>query len=619
MRELFKKLRHNFFFNLKTLLFFEILYRFFSIVVMLPLFRIAFFGIIRLCGTSYLTGESLSMVIKNPLFFILSGALLLAMAIYSMIEVSAVIFIFDRSEEEKKAGFLETLWFSLKNSVRVFSPYNILVALVILFMIPFCNLGAGLTFIGTVRLPDFWQSYIFEHPVVFILVACGVFLMIYFLVNWLYSFSYFTLEKKRFRLSRHYSRILAKGHTLAGIIAVVACQLILIVLYYLLSAGGTLMIMLLRRAVSLSTVSASVLYTALTVFFGVLLFLLSAMAVPIVFLIITTLFYRYKKERCYEVMHAEEVFSNNGGEGKERHVLLKKMTGIIVSTAMAVLVIIFASDYTYGLATGKYSLRMEGEEEVAVTAHRGASAYYPENTYSAVKGAFEAGADCCEIDVRKTKDGRLAVVHDKNLKRLTGLNKNVWELDMDELKELTVKDGRTEGEEEAHIAEFSEILELSRETGLSLNVEIKPHGHDDNDIAELVVSEINKAGCNSLCIISSMNRSVLSEVKRIAPSMKTVYISSLAFGDPSELVFADGISVEASFATRALTRAAHRAGMEISAWTVNDIQRTGAVIASGVDNIITDDVIKIKGVVESARETGWTLGRYMDFTNSLLR
>ena len=200
MREFLDHLRRNFFFNLKTLLIFELLYRLFSIVVMLPLFNMAFFGIIRLCGTSYLTGESLAVIIKNPLFLILSGVLLLAMAIFTMIEISAVIFIYDRSEEEKKVSLLETLVFSVKNSVRVFSHHNLLIALVTLFMIPFCNLGVGLTFIGTVRLPDFWRSYIFAHPVVFILVACGVLLMVYFIINWLYSFSYFTLEKKRFRL-----------------------------------------------------------------------------------------------------------------------------------------------------------------------------------------------------------------------------------------------------------------------------------------------------------------------------------------------------------------------------------------------------------------------------------
>ena len=616
MREFLDHLRRNFFFNLKTLLIFELLYRLFSIVVMLPLFNMAFFGIIRLCGTSYLTGESLAVIIKNPLFLILSGVLLLAMAIFTMIEISAVIFIYDRSEEEKKVSLLETLVFSVKNSVRVFSHHNLLIALVTLFMIPFCNIGVGLTFIGTVRLPDFWRSYIFAHPVVFILVACGVLLMVYFIINWLYSFSYFTLEKKRFRLSRHYSRLLSKGHALSGIIAVIVCQLLLLLIYYLVMAGGALVIALVQRAVSFSTVSAAVIYTVISVFFWALLFFISALALPLAFLIITTLFYKYKKERGYEVIHAPEVFSNKGGE---RFSLLKKITAFGVVIAAAVFIIMNASEYTYDLAMGRDSLSEEGREGILVTAHRGASFNYPENTSAAVYGAAQLGADCCEIDVQMTKDKRLAVTHDKKLKRLTGMNKNVWELDMDELKELTVKGGDTLLEEPEHMAELSEVLAAAKETGILMNVEIKPHGHGDSDIAELVVSEINKAGCEDICIISSMKRAVLKEVKRIAPSMKTVYISSLAFGDPAGLDFADGISVEATFATRELTGAAHRAGMDISAWTINDIWRAQEMIASGVDNIITDDVITIRQVVESAKDTGWTLRWYSDFTGALLR
>lgn len=616
MRDFFSRLHHNFFFNLKTLLVFEVLYRIFSLAVMLPLFRAAFFGIIKLCGTSYLTGESLSMVIKNPLFLILSGVLLLAMAIYSMIDISAVIFIYDRSEEEKKAGVLETIVFSFKTSIRVFSHHNFLIALVTLFMIPFLNLGVGLVFIGTVRLPDFWVNYIVVHPVVFILVVCGVFLMIYFLINWLFSFSYFTLEKKRFRLSRHYSRLLSKGHILSMIIALIICQLFLLLRYYLLSAGGGLMISLLNSAVSVSTVPSSVLITVLAVLFGGVLFLLSSMALPLVLLVITALFYRYKKERGYEVKHAPEVFSN---KDNGRYSLAKKITGFFAAVAAGVFVMIIASDYTYGLSTGRYPRRMEGDDRILITAHRGASSDYPENTCSAVKGAYETGADFCEIDVQKTRDGRLAVIHDKNLKRLTGMNKKVWELDMEDIKALSVKEGASLLEEPEHIAELSEVLSISKETGLLMNVEIKPHGHGDSDIAELVVSEINRAGCRDNCFISSMKRAVLKEVKRIDPSMKTVYISSLAFGDPSELDFADGISVEVSFVSRELASLAHRAGMEVSAWTVNDIGVAREVIASGVDNIITDDVMKMKKAVENAREADRTLGWFTDFTSNLLR
>ena len=59
--------------------------------------------------------------------------------------------------------------------------------------------------------------------------------------------------------------------------------------------------------------------------------------------------------------------------------------------------------------------------------------------------------------------------------------------------------------------------------------------------------------------------------------------------------------------------------MDISAWTVNDIGSAREMIASGVDNIITDDVIMMKEAVENARKADWMLGWYTDFTRNLLR
>ncbi len=59
--------------------------------------------------------------------------------------------------------------------------------------------------------------------------------------------------------------------------------------------------------------------------------------------------------------------------------------------------------------------------------------------------------------------------------------------------------------------------------------------------------------------------------------------------------------------------------MDVSAWTINDIVRAQEMIASGVDNIITDDVVTIRQIVESAEDTGWALRWYLDFTGALLR
>ena len=53
----------------------------------------------------------------------------------------------------------------------------------------------------------------------------------------------------------------------------------------------------------------------------------------------------------------------------------------------------------------------------AIWAHRGASAYAPENTIPAIQQAIEMGADGVELDVQRTIDGQLVVIHDETINR----------------------------------------------------------------------------------------------------------------------------------------------------------------------------------------------------------
>ena len=70
---------------------------------------------------------------------------------------------------------------------------------------------------------------------------------------------------------------------------------------------------------------------------------------------------------------------------------------------------------------------VSGDSDALVTAHRGASAWAPENTLAAVERAIVDGADFVEIDVQETVDGRVVVFHDDGFKRLAGLDLNIWD------------------------------------------------------------------------------------------------------------------------------------------------------------------------------------------------
>jgi len=115
--------------------------------------------------------------------------------------------------------------------------------------------------------------------------------------------------------------------------------------------------------------------------------------------------------------------------------------------------------------------RQEGRN-VTVIAHRGASAYYPDNTLISIEGAIEMEADMAEIDVLLTRDGVPVVIHNERLSRLSGGHGRVAHYTLQELKKLDFgysKKGFT-GEQ---IPTLDEVLSLCKNT-IALNIEIKP-------------------------------------------------------------------------------------------------------------------------------------------------
>src|SRR5512139_2686581 len=71
-----------------------------------------------------------------------------------------------------------------------------------------------------------------------------------------------------------------------------------------------------------------------------------------------------------------------------------------------------------------------------IFAHRGASAYAPENTLAAFQMAIQQGADALELDVKLTADGQVVVIHDQTTDRTTGVKGRVSDLTLHELRNL---------------------------------------------------------------------------------------------------------------------------------------------------------------------------------------
>lgn len=251
----------------------------------------------------------------------------------------------------------------------------------------------------------------------------------------------------------------------------------------------------------------------------------------------------------------------------------------------------------WGLATGavvvafmisavlnhRAMVNLADSNETEVLAHRGFIQGGVENTLPALQAAARAGADRVEFDVMETKDGKFVVMHDTNLKRLSGRNLDVKDLTQDELTKITVRAGGME----AKIPSLEEWIRLSIHLNLPQLLEIKLHGGETPDLVPRLLAVLDRAGVTEAYTYHSLSREVVEELKRLRPQLIVGFIVPINFGGVPD-VNADFIVIEQqSFSTR-FVRQAWAAGYNVIVWTVDDEQQMRYYMNDAVDGIITD-------------------------------
>ncbi len=210
-----------------------------------------------------------------------------------------------------------------------------------------------------------------------------------------------------------------------------------------------------------------------------------------------------------------------------------------------------------------------------VIAHRGASRARRENTLPAFELAHLQGADGVELDVRRTADRRLRVLHDP---APSGGRPLVERLDADV---------------ERWIPSLDDALAACR--GI-VNVEIKdlpgePGFDDERTTARLVARAL--AGRPDPPVVSSFDPGALRTVAEVAPDLPLALLSITGTG-PAMIPIAVDLGARAVHPADAdvdaeYVRAAHGQGLEVNVWTVDDPDRIRQLARWGVDGVITND------------------------------
>ena len=231
-------------------------------------------------------------------------------------------------------------------------------------------------------------------------------------------------------------------------------------------------------------------------------------------------------------------------------------------------------------------MRLDLKGDALITAHRGAKAVAPENTMAAFKAAMDAGADFIELDVQRTKDRQVVVLHDADFMRMGGDPRRVADLTAAEVAGIDI--GRKRGPQFAgeHAPTLQEVIDLVRGR-TKINIELK-YNVPDPGLAPAVVELLVREDFIDQVVITSLDYAALKQVRSIEPRLKTGHIVTAAVGDVLRTE-ADFLSLNSAKATSSLVRRARAGGKDVAAWTVNDPEVMLRMIERGVDNIITDD------------------------------
>lgn len=608
-------------YNIWTLLGFEFLFKIISALIFKPLFWTIFNITMKSTGYSYLTKENVIEFLLNPLTLLLLLGLIMIMTVYNMFDITTVIVILDQSYQEKKINIINSIKLSFSKCIKMMKLRNLPLAFFVLFLIPFLQIGVASSFVHNINIPEFILKVIEENNILSIIFYVTMALLTALFMRWIYSIHYFVLEDVSFKEARKKSAVLGKDKHIKDLFTLISIQIIIAIGYILFIALGVFGIITFSNIFKDIIIAKSIFTTIIWALMAISFAALEILSTPISYACISVLFYLHKRKK-HEQVKSIEINTTN-----QKILWTDTVKGY--ATILTIVIVAIASLFSYGTYKGWYKLNITKSKLPEITAHRGASMDYPENTMSAFIGAKNLGADWIELDVQQTKDGKIIVFHDKNFKRVTGVNANTWELTYEEVSKLnaanyfdersfTISDLETlepTFNDFEKIPLLEEVIQFAKESDIKLNIELKPTGHETN-FEKSVIDIINKLDFRNECVITSQVYEVLERVKEYDKNIETVYVMSLAYGDIAPLEAADNFSIEATSVTKKLVKRIHKKGKKLYAWTVNTEENIRKMIDLNVDNIITDDVILSKDIIESTKDTS-LIDKYVSFIENV--
>jgi glycerophosphoryl diester phosphodiesterase len=254
-------------------------------------------------------------------------------------------------------------------------------------------------------------------------------------------------------------------------------------------------------------------------------------------------------------------------------------------------------------------------DRVLNTAHRGASAYAPENTLAAFRLGIAQRADWIESDVQRTKDGALVLMHDTTLSRTTNVEElfpdrapwRVADFTLAEIRQLDA--GSWSGAEFAGepVPTLAEMVDLVRRSRSGILMEIKhPELYPGIEAEVAAVFDsfpgyVTSAVAAGRLAVQSFDWESMRRYRAAQPRVPVGLLGTPAIAELPRLAWADQINPNHRTFDAAYVDRVHALGMEVHTWTVDNPADMHAALDRGVDGVITNKPDVLNAVLAARR------------------
>lgn len=232
-----------------------------------------------------------------------------------------------------------------------------------------------------------------------------------------------------------------------------------------------------------------------------------------------------------------------------------------------------------------------------IIAHRGLSGFYPENTMLAFKKCLSLNIYGIELDVQKTKDNHIVVIHDEKVDRTFNGTGYIKDMTLNELQSLHSTCKNYEHNEDCKIPTLKEVLLLFKPTDFIINIELKNSKIKYKNLEEDVISLVKELKMERRIIISSFRMKSLHKVRSLCPKIPRSYLISEKFYKYrlKSMIFSKAIKNKSTYISprysiidKEFIKKSHRRDLQILCYTINTVEQYDKLLKLKVDGIFTD-------------------------------